>query len=183
MRQHGRLPVSRVGALAGALAGAALLFAAGSGVVAAGGFAEVGIETGSDAPPVAGQEREIRISLLQHGVTPVNDGRVELTATHPESGEAINVEAISRGSGEWVASVTFPVGGEWRVRVLHQDFETSAPIPLSVDAADQLAWLPVGLAIAGFVAAAAVVAAGMLLMPRRHAGSATAPVQGRSTAT
>ncbi len=59
----------------------ASLVALSASAAAAGNYAEVGYTDGMDTPPTAGEEREIRFTLLQHGVTPVDHGQVQVTAT------------------------------------------------------------------------------------------------------
>ena len=58
-----------------------------TGTALAGGWAEVAITDGSEGPPIAGEEREIQFSLLQHGVTAVDFGEAQLTAVNAETGE------------------------------------------------------------------------------------------------
>ena len=65
------------------LAVLAALAAVTAGAVAAGNYAETSIVDGADTPPTAGEERELRLLLLQHGITPVDHGSVELTAWLP----------------------------------------------------------------------------------------------------
>jgi hypothetical protein len=150
-----------------ALAAAALLAltTAAAGIALAGNFAEVAFVDGSDAPPVAGQAREIRFSLLQHGVTPVTFGDVELTATLPGSGETISAPATSLGGGEWVATVTFPVEGDWQVRVAHSVFDTSPPSALAVGPAAAAAAATTTQQPWTFVLLAAIVAIGLGALP------------------
>lgn len=168
----------RSGAATAAFAALTLLMA---GTALAGNFAEVTITSDADDPPAAGEEREIRFSMLQHGITPISDGRVELTATLPGSGDRLSVPATSLGGGEWAAIVTFPAGGDWQLHVTHDVFETSAPTSLAVA---PVAAGPMGAALAvGMLgAAAAAVLAGMLLIrrargsgPRRAAATAVRP--------
>jgi hypothetical protein len=141
----------------------------------AGNFAEVTYIDGGGDPPVAGEEREIRFSLLQHGVTPIDDGQVGLTLINADSGERLTVAATSLGDGLWTATVTFPTGGNWQVGVTHEWFETSVPIAIEVIPAEAaaLAWLPAVLAVGTFVAVALVVTVGMLLARRREPAMTT----------
>ena len=124
-----------------ALAAATLvaLSTAAAGIALAGNFAAVTFVDGSADPPVAGEAREIRFSLLQHGVTPINYGDVQLTATLPGTDESITVPATSVGDGEWVATLTFPAEGAWEVEVTHSLYETSPATPLAVASADTAA--------------------------------------------
>jgi len=147
-------------ALATVMAG---LLATAVGAVAAGNYAEVGYTDGMEAPPTAGEEREIRFTLLQHGVTPVDHGQVTISATIPGSAP-VTAEATSLGGGTWAVTMTFPTAGDWQLRVLHSEFETPPAMAVSVAEA-AVAWpaslLPItaiGLAAVALVAAAAIMA-------------------------
>jgi hypothetical protein len=102
------------------------------GTVAAGNFAEVSMIDAGAEPPAAGEPRELEFLLLQHGVTPVTFGEVTLVAVLPATGETFSVPLIGMGDGHWGAAVTFPVAGDWQVRVTHSVFETSEPSVLAV---------------------------------------------------
>jgi hypothetical protein len=156
----------RVGAALGTLGTLGLLVA---GTALAGNFGEVTFIDGADGPPSAGEEREIRFSLLQHGVAPIQDGRVELTVTNRQTHERLTVVATHERDGIWVARVTFPAEGAWDFRVSHQWFETSQSVTRTVGPAEGTAWLPAALAIAGFAAAALVILGGMLRLRGRPA--------------
>lgn len=158
--------LTRAGA---AVAGLVALLTVVTGTALAGGWAEATILTDSGDPPVAGEEREIRFSLLQHGVTAVDHGRVNLTATHPDTGEQIVVGATSLGGGRWAATVAFPVDGSWQIAITHDSLATSAPLRLVVGEAVALAWLPAAVALAAFGAVAAGVAAGIFVLRGRPA--------------
>jgi hypothetical protein len=136
-----------------------------AGAAAAGNYAEVGYTEGMDAPPTAGEEREIRFSLLQHGVTPVNFGQVTLTATM--SGvEPVVVQASSLGGGAWAASLTFPTAGDWQLRVTHSELETPPSVAVSVAEA-ALTWPALVLPIGAIGIAAIVLVAAAGWMARR----------------
>ena len=164
--------IARVGG-AGLAAATALLVLL-TGTALAGNYGEVTIIDGADGPPTAGEEREIRFSLLQHGVAPIDDGRVDVTLTHPGTGEQVTVQAMPQGNGIWAATVRFSVEGEWRIGVTHQWFETSPPITLAVGPSEAAAWLPAALALGVFAVVAAAVVAGMLAARGRSALPATA---------
>lgn len=152
---------------AASLAGSVALLVAFAGSALAGGWAQATLIDPPDDPPTSGEEREIRFSLLQHGVTPVTFGQVQLTATHPETGEEIVVQASSQGGGEWTARVTFPAAGDWQIRITHQDLEITGPSTLTVGESTSLAWLPAALALGAFAAVVGVVLAGMFLVAGR----------------
>ena len=156
--------LSRIGA---GLATLAALLALITGTAIAGGWAEVVMTDASEGPPVAGEPGEIEFTLLQHGVTAVDFGEVQLTAIHPESGEEFTVSATHRGGGRWSASVTFPVTESWQIDVRHNDLLTSAPTMFTVGPVAQLAWLPPALTLGIFGAVAAAVVGGMLLLRNR----------------
>lgn len=150
--------------LALAIATATILSLA-AGVVAAGSDADVGFTDGMDAPPTAGEEREIGFTLLQHGVTPVDFGEVTLTAT-AEGTDPVAVEATSLGDGRWVASMTFPAAGEWRLRVTHSELETSQAVAVSVAEA-AFTWPASLLPMAAIGGAAILLLVGAAAMARR----------------
>jgi hypothetical protein len=147
--------------------------------IAAGNYAETSIVDGADTPPTAGEERELRLLLLQHGVTPVDFGSVQLTAFLPGSGESVTVTAAGVGGGEWVATVTFPAAGDWQLRVLHSEFETPPASAFTVGAPSAAAWLPA----TGAIAATLLVAVGLILVAMRlgrgraTAGTSTEPAR------
>ena len=153
-----------VGAMTALMAGTAL----------AGGWAEVVIADGSEGPPIAGEEREIQFSLLQHGVTAVDFGEAQLTAVSSETGESITVPATNHGGGSWSAVVTFPVAGNWQIAVGHTHLETSAPTTIAVGQIDGLTWLPGAISVGVFLLVATVVLASMVLIGRRRPSPTTA---------
>ena len=163
--------LTRAGA---AVAGLAALLTLVTGTALAGGWAEVTILGDSGDPPIAGEEREIRFSLLQHGVTAVDHGQVDLTATHPDTGEQIVVGATSLGGGRWASRVTFPRDGSWEIGITHDSLDTSASLQLVVEEPAGLAWLPAVLALGAFGAVAAAVAVGIFVARGRSAVPARA---------
>lgn len=158
--------LSRIGA---AVAGLAALLLLITGTALAGNFGEVTILDAGAGPPTAGEEREIRFVLLQHGVAPIQDGRVDVTLTNRETGDELIVQAVHQGDGIWAASVVFPEAGDWQVRVTHEWFDTSPPTALAVTSAETAAWLPAALAIGGFAAAILVVLGAIVVIGRQPA--------------
>ena len=69
-----------------ALLAAMALTTLAAGAVLAGGWASATLTPTSGEPPVAGEERELTVTLLQHAQTPVDFGEVQLTATHTGTG-------------------------------------------------------------------------------------------------
>ena len=162
--------MSHVNRLVRAIAAASIIVVLTAGAAAAGGYADVGFIDGMSEPPTAGEEREIRFSLLQHGVTPVNDGRVVLTATLPGA-ESVNFEATPLGDGEWVATVVIPSAGDWQLRVTHSEFETPVAAPMPVAAA-AFSWPGSMLPIAAIALVAVLLVAGAGFMARRTSAEA-----------
>jgi hypothetical protein len=165
-------------------AGLAALVALGglsTATALAGNFAEVTMTDVAGDPPVAGEEREFRFVLLQHGVSPIDHGTVELQAWLPGSDERITVTATGLGDGEWVATVAFPSQGDWQLRVMHSQFETSPATAIAVGPGAGMAWLPPVASMAGLVlAAVALLGVARLIGGRRPAASA--PVGGTARA-
>lgn len=161
-------PRTRIGLAAATLVA---LVALTGGAALAGNYAEVEITAGMDEPPAAGEERELRFSLLQHGVTPVDHGQVLVTATLPGA-ESVTVPATSLGDGAWTATLTLPSSGEWRLRVTHSVFETPDAVAFPVVDAP-IGW-PAVIPIAAIaLAGVAVVAAATILSRRLPAAPAT----------
>jgi hypothetical protein len=133
----------------------------------AGNQAVVEILEGGTGAPVAGEEHDLRAQLLQHGVTPVNDGTVQVIA-RSASGDEVVATATSVGGGEWTATLVFPTGGEWEIAVTHSELETTAPSTISVANASIAgpsagSWaIPLALALA----AVALVGTGVFLARR-----------------
>jgi hypothetical protein len=153
-----------------AVALVAALAAVTAATVAAGNYAETSITGGGDTPPTAGEERELRLLLLQHGVTPVDHGSVQLTAWLPGTDESISVPATSVGDGEWLATVTFPSAGDWQMRIVHSEFETPAATAFAVTPAAGAAWMP----IAGTVGVLLLAAFAIVIVVRRTVGGRAA---------
>lgn len=144
--------------LAGLLA---MLTLATGTALAGGGHAATTIQStidGSGDPMAAGDEREIRFTLLEHGVTPVESGTVSLTATLAGTRERVSVLATSLGGGDWAARVTFPVEGRWRIGVTHDSLGTPLPTALDVGPGPAAPW------VFAFIVLGAVIIAGALLV-------------------
>ena len=162
-----------------AITSAIALLALVAGTALAGGWAEVTVAPVSGDPPVAGEERELRLIVLQHGITPVNWGDVNLTGRNAATGETVTVAATNMGDGEWIASVTFPTDGSWEIVVAHSDLETSALPALSVEQ-PSAAWLPAAIALAVLAAMGALgIATATVARSKRR--SAPSVVHGLAT--
>ena len=147
-----------------------------AGTTLAGGYAEVVLPDGAEGPLAPGEQRDLTFTLLQHGVTPVDWGNVTLIGVNADTGERISAPAESIGNGEWTAGITFPSAGDWAVRVLHEDLETSMATTFSVAAPDALAWLPAAVAIGLFgLVVLGVTAAMVATRARREAPASGAP--------
>jgi hypothetical protein len=150
-----------------ALAAATLivLVAVAGGTALAGNYVEVEITAGMGEPSAVGEERELRFSLLQHGVTPVDHGQVLVTATLPGA-ESVTVPATSLGDGAWTATLALPSPGEWRLRVTHSVFETPDAVAFSV-VDTPIGWSAAVIPIAGIALAALAVVATATILSRR----------------
>ena len=153
--------------IAAALAAQAALVTLMTGTALAGGWAEVTMVDGAEDPPIAGEEREIRFALLQHGVTAVDFGQARLTAVNLDTGATITAAATNHGGGLWSAFITFPTEGNWEIGVAHDELLTSEPTTMAVGQLDTFTWLPGVLSISAFGLMAAVVVGSMLLIRRR----------------
>ena len=137
--------------------------------VAAGNYAEVTVTSGLDEPPAAGEERDLGLLLLQHGVTPVDHGQVLVTAVNPSTGETVTADAASLGDGAWTATIAFPSPGDWQVRVTHSEFETPQPMTVSVaDASSPMSVVAVPAAM-GALGLVILLVAGALIRRTRAA--------------
>ncbi len=164
-------PLTRLAAMLAALA---TILALGAMPAAAGNFAEVTMSPIDGGPPVAGEERELRFILMQHGVTPVDHGQVQLTATLDGSDEVVTVPAASLGNGEWAANLALPIEGEWQLRVTHSVFETSPPTTIVIGPAGFVA--PAAMpAIIGIALVAVAAIALVLVIDRRRRPERRAP--------
>ena len=107
-----RIPTAALAAMA------ATLILAGSAL--AGGWANAVMDDPPSDPPSAGEPITIGFTLLQHGITPVNDPAPTVTIRNAATDEEISVTATQEGaSGHWVAVITFPTEGTWRYEVTH----------------------------------------------------------------
>ncbi len=91
---------------------------------------------------VVGEEVELSILVLQHGVTPVSYDDVRITATHPESDTTIDTMADpGEGpmTGHYTARLTFTEPGRWTLDAeeLEFGFKSSFPTLHVVGADDQ----------------------------------------------
>lgn len=87
-----------------------------TGGVVAGGWAEATLDE-AVPPPTAGEPFEIRFTLYQHGVTPVNTGNVVVLATAPDGRQLSFSADRSAGEAHWTATVTLPDAGAWEWRI------------------------------------------------------------------
>lgn len=160
-----------------AMAALAAVLALSAVPVAAGGVATAEVTAGLDEPPVAGEDREVHVLLLQHGVTPVDFGSVVMTAVQPESGESFSAEATSLGNGAWAATLAFPSAGDWEVSVTHNELATPAAMAITVADAG-LALPPMAAPVAGMALLALVLVTAIAIVRRQRPGApATGPAE------
>ncbi len=151
----------------------------------AGGWATVSVDQGSIAGWRPGMPQDVQVTLLQHGLTPVNDGEVRFTLTNASSGETATGTARSAGDGRWIATLTVPSAGDWALTVSHSGLETTqgGRIPITIGAGAAAAPATPAAAGAGVpavvlvlllgVALAAMGAVGVILVARPERGGAT----------
>jgi len=90
-----------------------------AGTASAGGWATAGV---NPPPPddgmSAGGSWEPRITIRQHGTTPLDNVDPAVIITNRDTGERKRFAATPTGNpGEYQAKVVFPSGGEWAVGV------------------------------------------------------------------
>jgi hypothetical protein len=108
-----RTSIAVAGALALALALGALALAGAAG---AGGWATVGFEPLPDGTS-AGGTWNARITIKQHGVTPLGGLQPVVTIEDGDGATQTFPAAATSETGIYEAAVTFPTAGEWRVAI------------------------------------------------------------------
>lgn len=164
------------------LLAAAALTTLATGSALAGGWAVVVPDPAAvDGPvePVASEPVRIGFTLLQHGVTAVDDGVTRVTF-RGAAGEEIVVTAESTGDGHWVASANLPTAGVWSWSVRMVDGleivpRRDTPSVTVLAAPDTFDALP----IAGGLAAGVLMLLALLVAASRIRGG-TPEVNGRS---
>jgi hypothetical protein len=165
--------VHRFAALPLALVAASLMAAA----VLAGGVAIANLD--STPQPRAGEATTLGFTLLQHGVTPVTTGDINVMARNATTGETVAAKARAEGKpGHYVATLTFPSAGSWSWEITISWLQMNSKFPpltvlpaaaASVPAEQQPA--PSGLPAQAIAAAAGLAAlavgAGYLFLRRR----------------
>ena len=148
----------------------------------AGGWATVSVDQASISGWQPGEPQQVEVTLMQHGVTPVNDGAVRFTLTNAATGETTTVTAQPTGDGHWTATLTVSSAGDWSLLVRHSGLETTqaGPIPIAIGggAAAATAATSTGgsmlvlLLVIG-LALAAMAAVAVILVARPERGRAT----------
>jgi hypothetical protein len=113
----------------------------------------------------AGEEYRLGYTILQHGETPVPGADTWIAARNPATGDVMKFPGAAEGvAGHYVATVTFPTGGQWVWSVWQGDFGEHALGDLTVASAPATA-APVRLPTWGLVLAVATAAAlGMFIV-------------------
>ncbi len=162
----------------------------------AGGFATVGLSSLPEGT-AAGSPWDVRLTILQHGRTPLDDVQPAVRITGPGGGETKTFAARPTGRpGEYRASVVFPSAGTW-MYVVDDGFSqthTFAPVRIAAASAEDVpaaAARPdparaasgdgggpdLGLALGAALAAGLLAAAVMLLVRRRGSTGPAAPAR------
>ena len=151
-----------------------------SSTALAGGWANAIMDDPPPDPPSAGEPFTIGFTLLQHGVTAVNDPAPVVNLRNPATGEVLSVTATQEGeSGHWVATVTIPSDGVWRYEVTHDlivgmhgfnpvtvGAGAAAPAAPTTGAATSASTLPIIALVAALVLTLA--AGSVLILSRRR---------------
>ena len=175
----------QIAALPLALAATFILVA----TVAAGGWATATLDPGMPGPH-AGTPTTIGFRVLQHGMTP-NSSLAVIVHASSATGGAITANATAQGEvGHYVATLTFPADGAWRITWSSElDMSGSsatlsvAPVaaaaaPASTPAAATPAQVPSGLLAAVGLAAGLIVLAGLFVALRRRRARTSVPSVG-----
>jgi len=136
-----------------------------------GGWAVITLDA-LPASPQAGEALSVGFTVLQHGHTPLGGLGPRIVATHAESGERVQVEAIDEGAvGHYAATLVLPSAGswDWTIRAFGDVAQAMPQIRVApaVSGALQPSTGPVAPWILG-VAAAALSVGGILLAFRRR---------------
>jgi hypothetical protein len=146
----------------------------------AGGWANAVMDESPSDPPSAGEPITIGFTLLQHGITPVNDPAPTVTVRNAATGEELSVTATQEGaSGHWVAVITFPSDGTWRYEVTHDlivgmngfnpvTVGSAAPAAAASTATSAAAAQPLAVLVLALLLTLAVAAA--FILSRRRLG-------------
>ena len=150
----------------------------------AGGWATVIVDQASITGWQPGEPQQVEVTLMQHGVTPVNDGTVHFTLTNAASGETTTVTARRTGDGRWTATLTAAAAGDWSLVVLHSGLDTTQAGPISITVGGAAAATAPATAATGTgssmlvlllvvgVALAAMAAVAVILVARPERGGA-----------
>lgn len=151
----------------------------------AGGWATVTVDQVSISGWQPGEPQQVEVTLMQHGVTPVNDGTVRFTLTNAATGETTTVTAEPTGDGHWTATLTVSSAGNWSLLVRHSGLETTqaGPIPIAIGggaaaapaatAATSTGGSMLVLLLVIGLALAAMAAVAVILVARPERGGAT----------
>jgi len=134
----------------------------------AGGFATVQLSSlpaGTDA----GGTWTPTMTILQHGVTPL-DGLQPAVRITDQNGEITTFAATRTGkTGTYVADVRFPSAGTWRYEIWDGFSQTHTYSPVTIgDGGDSFPTVPV---TAGLLAAIALAGALLVSLRRRRPGT------------
>ena len=135
-----------------------------------GGWAVVTLDA-LPASPQAGEALPVGFTVLQHGITPLAGLSPRIVATHAESSERVQVEAIDEGAlGHYAATLVLPSAGswDWTIRAFG---DVAQPMPqIRVTPAISVAPQPLTGPVAPWVfgIAAALSVGGIVLAFRRR---------------
>ncbi len=134
---------------------------------AAGGWASASLQKGA---PTDDGGSSVGITLLQHGVTPVDWGEVGITAVNASSGERLTFSGTPRLSdGRWTTWIELPPGS-WNLAVTHTDLQVGSEEGLSLTVGAPAATTSAG-ATAAQASPVLMLIAGLMLVLVTGAGA------------
>jgi hypothetical protein len=129
----------------------------------AGGWATVGLEPSVPAGVGPGDPWDTEMTVLQHGVRPLDGLTPTITITSDDTGESRQFVAAPAGkAGVYKARVVFPEAGAWRIladSTFGESTLTYGPVTIGPDAGTTPSSFPVLPAVAAGVALALAAAA------------------------
>jgi hypothetical protein len=141
-------------------------------VASAGGWATVGLDSLPGGTP-AGGKWSVDMTVLQHGVTPLQGISPVITIVNTDGDSQRFVGTPTGKPGVYHANVVFPSAGTWSYEVWDGFSRTHTFKPVEIGApADSVPYLPLGLA----AALALALATGTVLALRRRTSPEPATV-------
>ncbi|MCB0197547.1 MAG: hypothetical protein KDJ65_36715 [Anaerolineae bacterium] len=123
----------------------------------AGGWAVITLDHLPETP-TANQPFEVSFMVRQHGVRPMESLTPQVTATHVDSGETVEVTADAQADvGHYLATLTLPHAGKWHWSIQAFTMDSAMPdLDVWVEASPRTTSLgspfgPIGMGVIGLV--------------------------------